>query len=303
MTAQSPSTREKSEYSLPKSLGVVAGIVILLGTLAIIIVTWLAPQNDQDPLTILAELSPNLEALDEMEARGTISPKAANAKRKRYLSQAKAALSESQIQVLIEIKYNLATLNDLQTRGVVSGEVIQAEKLRYMAKAQIATDGAIEMEHLAILLNYLDSPSSNLEQPLQDKSSLFSPPIIWVLLLSILIIIATSWLLISRITVARRKKSTALLHQANSPAPKTQPTAKQQVNLSSSAPDLLTKREQEVLQLVAEGLTNREIAKELTITSGTTKVHLSNIYSKLGVNRRVKAIAKAQELGILSFEH
>ena len=61
----------------------------------------------------------------------------------------------------------------------------------------------------------------------------------------------------------------------------------------------LSKREMEVLQLVAEGLTNREIAQRLSISLGTVKVHNSNIYGKLGVNSRTQATARARTLGLL----
>jgi LuxR family maltose regulon positive regulatory protein len=61
----------------------------------------------------------------------------------------------------------------------------------------------------------------------------------------------------------------------------------------------LSEREREVLALVAEGLTNREIAQRLVIAPGTVKVHTANIYGKLGVHSRIQAVAKARELGIL----
>jgi LuxR family maltose regulon positive regulatory protein len=61
----------------------------------------------------------------------------------------------------------------------------------------------------------------------------------------------------------------------------------------------LSERELEVLQLIAEGLTNREIGQRLFITPGTVKVHTSNIYGKLGVHSRTQAVAQARALGIL----
>ena len=51
----------------------------------------------------------------------------------------------------------------------------------------------------------------------------------------------------------------------------------------------LTKREREVLALVAQGKRNRQIAQALTITEGTVEVHLHNIFGKLDVSTRTQA--------------
>ncbi len=61
----------------------------------------------------------------------------------------------------------------------------------------------------------------------------------------------------------------------------------------------LSARELEVLALVAEGLSNREIGDHLFITPGTVKNHVSNVLAKLGVRDRTQAILRAQELGLL----
>jgi LuxR family maltose regulon positive regulatory protein len=63
---------------------------------------------------------------------------------------------------------------------------------------------------------------------------------------------------------------------------------------------LLTERELEILGLLAERLSNKEIARELYISPGTVKRHTSTIFSKLGVHDRRKAVAKAVGLGILA---
>ena len=54
-------------------------------------------------------------------------------------------------------------------------------------------------------------------------------------------------------------------------------------------PNALTAREEEVLALVAEGLTNHDIATRLTVSDNTVKYHMQNLYSKLGVTNRTEA--------------
>jgi LuxR family maltose regulon positive regulatory protein len=61
----------------------------------------------------------------------------------------------------------------------------------------------------------------------------------------------------------------------------------------------LSDREIEVLQLIAQGLTNREIATRLFLSVNTVKAHSRNIYGKLGAHSRTQAVARAQALGIL----
>lgn len=64
--------------------------------------------------------------------------------------------------------------------------------------------------------------------------------------------------------------------------------------------DLLTPRELEVLQLVAAGTTNREIARELFISEATVKTHLLHIYERLGAPDRAAAVSEAYKRGLLS---
>ena len=61
----------------------------------------------------------------------------------------------------------------------------------------------------------------------------------------------------------------------------------------------LTRREQEILALLAQRLTAKEIAQQLVVSEQTVKRHRANIYEKLGVNSRREAVAAAVALGIL----
>jgi len=61
----------------------------------------------------------------------------------------------------------------------------------------------------------------------------------------------------------------------------------------------LSERELEVLRLVADGLTNQDIADRLFIAVSTVKSHTNSIYGKLGVRNRTQAIALARESGLL----
>ena len=61
----------------------------------------------------------------------------------------------------------------------------------------------------------------------------------------------------------------------------------------------ITQREHEILGLIAEGLSNREIGERLFVSENTVKTHSSRIFDKLGVNRRVQAVQKGKELGLI----
>ena len=62
----------------------------------------------------------------------------------------------------------------------------------------------------------------------------------------------------------------------------------------------LSEREMEVLALVAQGLTNPEIADRLYLSLNTVKAHTRNIYGKLGVHNRTQAVARARAMGLLA---
>lgn len=72
--------------------------------------------------------------------------------------------------------------------------------------------------------------------------------------------------------------------------------------LNQRAISPLTPREQEVLQLVAKGLSNKDISEKLCLAEGTVKLHLTNILTKLNVSARTQAILVAVKRGLIELE-
>jgi DNA-binding NarL/FixJ family response regulator len=70
---------------------------------------------------------------------------------------------------------------------------------------------------------------------------------------------------------------------------------------AASLPEPLSDRELEILQLIAEGLSNPEIAARLFLAEGTVKNYVSNILQKTDTRDRTQAVLKAQSLGLLNF--
>jgi LuxR family maltose regulon positive regulatory protein len=66
-----------------------------------------------------------------------------------------------------------------------------------------------------------------------------------------------------------------------------------------SGNELLSAREQEILEQLAQGRSNKEIARRFELTENTVKFHLKNIYSKLEVNRRTEAVAVARQTNLI----
>src|ERR1700737_92192 len=62
----------------------------------------------------------------------------------------------------------------------------------------------------------------------------------------------------------------------------------------------LTAREHEILALIAEGLSNREIGEKLFVSENTVKTHSSRLFEKMQVNRRVQAVQKGKDLGLIA---
>ncbi|MEX0761062.1 MAG: response regulator transcription factor [Dehalococcoidia bacterium] len=70
-------------------------------------------------------------------------------------------------------------------------------------------------------------------------------------------------------------------------------------SMASPEQETLSAREFEVLQLLASGATNKEIAEKLFLTENTTKSHLRHIYDKLGVRGRTQALLEASKRGLI----
>ncbi|MFC5404905.1 AAA family ATPase [Cohnella soli] len=92
-----------------------------------------------------------------------------------------------------------------------------------------------------------------------------------------------------------------VLQNASEPSPASSDSAylEEAATALAEMDEPLTDRELEVLALLAAGLSNKEIADRLIIAIGTVKVHVKNIFAKLKVNRRTKAIAQAKELQLI----
>jgi ATP/maltotriose-dependent transcriptional regulator MalT len=61
----------------------------------------------------------------------------------------------------------------------------------------------------------------------------------------------------------------------------------------------ITPRELEILNLMAQGMSNREIAEKLFVSENTVKTHSSRVFDKLGAKRRTQAVQLGKELGLL----
>lgn len=83
-----------------------------------------------------------------------------------------------------------------------------------------------------------------------------------------------------------------LLERLSQPEPTPPPTAE-------PAPDGLTARETEVLLLIADGLSNQEIARKLHVSTATVKTHINNLFTKTGLKDRAQAVRYAYSKGLV----
>jgi LuxR family maltose regulon positive regulatory protein len=83
------------------------------------------------------------------------------------------------------------------------------------------------------------------------------------------------------------------------PSPAQQPTWPSPAPAALPLPEPLTGREQEVLRLLAQGASNKEIARHLVVSLATAKKHVANILGKLGAENRTQAVARARSLSLL----
>jgi DNA-binding NarL/FixJ family response regulator len=90
----------------------------------------------------------------------------------------------------------------------------------------------------------------------------------------------------------------SLARSGSARQPLSRPSPPHTTSASNAAVDL-TEREVEVLRLIAQGATNREIATQLVISEGTVKNHISNILGRLGLRDRTQAAIYARENGLL----
>ena len=80
------------------------------------------------------------------------------------------------------------------------------------------------------------------------------------------------------------------------PVPATQPFALNEQRLKDLG---ITRRELEILELIAQGMSNREIADKLFVSENTVKTHSSRLFDKLSAKRRTQAVQIAKEMGLI----
>jgi DNA-binding NarL/FixJ family response regulator len=98
----------------------------------------------------------------------------------------------------------------------------------------------------------------------------------------------------------RRSCALGRLLRAVRPAPVgARPDAQPHTRMAAALVEPLTDREFKVLEMLAAGKRNQEIADELVVTLGTVKKHVTHAYEKLGAASRTQAVARARQLGLI----
>jgi len=93
-----------------------------------------------------------------------------------------------------------------------------------------------------------------------------------------------------------RKKEVVLIKEVPVLVPSREPFLVNEVKLRDLG---ITKREHEILALIAQGLSNREIAEKLFVSENTIKTHSSRLFDKLSAKRRTQAVQIGKELGLI----
>ena len=91
-----------------------------------------------------------------------------------------------------------------------------------------------------------------------------------------------------------KKKEVLIIKEV--PVPSTAPFSLNEQRLKDLG---ITKRELEILELIAQGMSNREIAEKLFVSENTVKTHSSRLFDKLGAKRRTQAVQIGKEMGLI----
>jgi NarL family two-component system response regulator LiaR len=93
-----------------------------------------------------------------------------------------------------------------------------------------------------------------------------------------------------------RKQETIVVKEVPVPVPLAEPFCPNETKREELA---ITPREMETLELIAQGMSNREIAEKLFVSENTVKTHSSRVFDKLGARRRTQAVQLGKEFGLL----
>jgi LuxR family maltose regulon positive regulatory protein len=191
------------------------------------------------------------------------------------------------------ILLSYGTASDLQALRHDLEEVQAAAKARHFTQRMIQT-----LAHLALAYDRLRRTDDALEA-LQQALKLAQPGRFIRSFIDVGPALRPLLRRLSRLGVASPDYLTQILAAFDTVPQAESPPSTMSAPPEAGTIDLLTSREEEILRLMQDGLTNQEIADELIISLYTVKRHATNIYTKLGVNNRRQAIRKSKQLGIL----